>query len=210
VDRTIRPSPIVPNLPKFTPIIPVRRPDIFDSSDWVYEIKHDGFRALAYLEAGRCRLVSRKGNEMKRFDDLAVAIAKELKVSNAVLDGEIVAVDESGMPAFYDLMKRKRQTLYFAFDLLWLNGRDLRDLPLLERKKILRSIVPPKSSWVGYVSFVDRGAGKLFEQVKKKDLEGLVVKRKDGKYNPQTTRWFKVINTAYSQKVGRQEFFQKN
>jgi bifunctional non-homologous end joining protein LigD len=58
---------MVPNLPKFSPIIPVRRPDIFDGSDWVYELKYDGFRALAYVEDGRCRFVSRKGNEMKRF-----------------------------------------------------------------------------------------------------------------------------------------------
>lgn len=74
-------------------------------------------------------------------------MGKELKVNNAVLDGEVVAVDESGMPAFYDLMKRKRQAVYFAFDLLWLNGKDLRDLPLLERKKILRSVIPQKSTW---------------------------------------------------------------
>jgi ATP-dependent DNA ligase len=59
---------------------------------------------------------------MKRFEDVCVALGKELKVSNAVLDGEVAAVDESGMPAFYDLMERKRQAVYFAFDRLWLNG----------------------------------------------------------------------------------------
>jgi bifunctional non-homologous end joining protein LigD len=121
--------------PKISPIIPERRPDIFEHPDWVYELKHDGFRALAYLDQGLCRLVSRSGNEMKRFEDLHASLGKELKVKNAVLDGEIVAVDETGLPAFYDLMKRKREVVYFAFDLLWLNGKDLRDLPLLERKK---------------------------------------------------------------------------
>jgi bifunctional non-homologous end joining protein LigD len=132
---------------------------------------------------------------------------KELKVTDAVLDGEIVAVDESGMPAFYDLMKRKRQVVYFAFDVLWLNGEDLRELTLLERKRILRSIILKKSSWIGYVSFVDRQATKLFELVKAKDLEGMVVKRKDGKYRPET-RWYKVLNPAYSQKAGGADFFQ--
>jgi bifunctional non-homologous end joining protein LigD len=146
---------------------------------------------------------------MKRFDDLGASMGKELKVRNAVLDGEIVAVDASGMPVFYDLKTRKRQAVYFAFDLLWLNGEDLRELPLLERKKILRSIIPRKSSWVGYVSFVDRHALKLFELVKLRDLEGLVVKRKDGKYK-LAARWFKVLNPTYSQKASRQEFFQKN
>jgi ATP-dependent DNA ligase len=64
----------------------VRRPDIFESAEWVYEVKHDGFRALAYLDEGRCRFVFRKGNEMKRFEDLCSAIAKEVKVKNAVFD----------------------------------------------------------------------------------------------------------------------------
>jgi bifunctional non-homologous end joining protein LigD len=201
---------MVPNFPKFSPIIPVRRPDILDGPDWVFEIKYDGFRALAYLDEGRCRFVSRKGNEMKRFDDLSSAIRKQLKIKTAVLDGEIVALDESGMPAFYRLMRRQRQATYFAFDLLWLDGKDLRELPLVERKKILRSILSKKSSWIGYVSFIEHTRAKrLFELVKAKDLEGLVVKRKDGKYTP-AVRWFKVLNPTYSQKAGRQEFFQRN
>ena len=91
--------------PKISPIIPVRRRDIFESPDWVYEVKHDGFRALAYLQQGKCRFVSRRGNEMKRFDELAALISKGLRVKNAVLDGEILALDNDGMPAFYDLMK---------------------------------------------------------------------------------------------------------
>src|SRR6185295_14049906 len=153
-------------VPKVAPIIPVRRRDLFQSAEWVYELKHDGFRALAYLDGGRCRLISRRGNEMKRFADLAACIAKEVKVSDAALDGEIVALDGTGRPAFYDLMKRQCQPVYYAFDILWLNGRDVRELSLIERKKILRKVIPRKSSSVGCVSFVDRGALKLFELVK--------------------------------------------
>ena len=70
---------------------------------------------------------------MKRFNDLASLVAKELKVKEAVLDGEIVALDGTGKPAFYDLMKRQCQAVYYAFDILWLNGRDLRNLSLLDR-----------------------------------------------------------------------------
>ena len=194
--------------PKISPIIPVRRRDLFESAEWVYELKHDGFRALAYLDAGRCRLISRRGNEMKRFTDLSGCIAKELKVTDAVLDGEVCALDGDGRPAFYDLMKRQCQAVYYAFDILWLNGRDLRDLPLVERKKILRKVTTRKSSSVGCVSYVDRDALKLFELVKKSDLEGLVVKRKDGKYSQQTL-WYKILNPTYTQKTGRQEFFQR-
>ena len=104
-------------------------------------------------------------------------------------------------------MKRNCRAVYYAFDILWLNGRDLRELSLLERKKILRSTIPRKSSRIGFVSHIDRGTLKLFELVKKSDLEGLVVKRKDGKYAQQTL-WYKVLNPAYTQKLGRQELFQ--
>ena len=71
-------------VPKISPIIAVRRRDLFESADWVYELNHDGFRALAYLDAKRCRLISRRGNEMKRFGDLCACIAKELKVKDAI------------------------------------------------------------------------------------------------------------------------------
>jgi len=70
-------------------------------------------------------------------------------------------------------------------------------LPLVDRKKILRKIIPRRSSWVGCVSYVDRGALKLFEIVKKRDLEGLVVKRKDAKYTAQTL-WYKILNPGYT------------
>jgi bifunctional non-homologous end joining protein LigD len=103
--------------PKISPIVPVRRRDLFESREWLYELKHDGFRALAYIGEGRCRLISRRGNEMKRFADLAARIAKELKVKDAVLDGEIVALDAAGKPAFYDLMKRQSQPVYYVFDI---------------------------------------------------------------------------------------------
>jgi bifunctional non-homologous end joining protein LigD len=130
--------------PKISPSSPNAGRGIFKHPDWVYELKHDGFRALAYLDQGRCRFVSRKGNEMKRFEDLGAAIRKQLKIKTAVLDGEIVALDESGMPAFYRLMRRKCHAVYYAFELLWLDGKELRELPLLKRKKILRSIPPAK------------------------------------------------------------------
>ena len=84
---------------------------------------------------------------MKRFTDLATCIAKELKVTDGVLDGEIVAVDGNGRPAFYDLMKRQCRPVYYGFDILWLNGRDLRSCRLLERKRF--SVIPCKFSWVG-------------------------------------------------------------
>jgi len=105
-------------------------------------------------------------------------------------------------------MKRNCQPVFYAFDIIWFNGRDLRELSLLERKKILRKVIPRKSSLVGCVSYADKNALKLFELVKKNYLEGLVVKRKDAKYSEQTF-WYKVLNPTYTQKAGRHEFFQR-
>jgi bifunctional non-homologous end joining protein LigD len=142
----------VTSFPRITPIIPVRRSAPFEHADWVYELKYDGFRALAYVSEGQCRLISRRGNQLKRFEALCGSIPIEVKANNAVIDGEVVALGASGMPALYDLLKRRSRIVYFAFDLLWMDGEDLHALPLLQRKRLLRSIIPRKSPWVGYVN----------------------------------------------------------
>ena len=111
----------------------------FDHPDWVFELKHDGFRAVAYIEQGKCRLVSRRDFQYKRFDKLCAAIGKELRVKDAILDGEIVCLDSAGRSIFTPLLfRRSENPCFYAFDLLWLNGRDLRKQPLLERKRLLR------------------------------------------------------------------------
>jgi len=118
-------------LPRVQPIAPTWRKEPFDDPDWLFEFKYDGFRALCYLEQRRNRLISRNGNIMTRFDELAERVAGVLDVDDAILDGEIIAVDETGRPQFYDLLLRgTRSSRYVAFDLLWLNGVDLRPLPL--------------------------------------------------------------------------------
>ena len=83
---------------------------------------------------------------MKRFADLSACIVKELKVKDAILDGEIVALDGSGQAGFLQLDETGIPAVYYAFDILWLNGRDVRNLSLVERKKILRKVLPRNSS----------------------------------------------------------------
>ena len=100
-----------------------RRPEPFDSEEYIYEPKIDGFRSLAYVENGQCDLVSRNGNTFRNFKDLAQWIGENLRVENAVLDGEIACVDDSGRSVFNDLLFRQRECVFFAFDLLFLNGR---------------------------------------------------------------------------------------
>ena len=99
------------------------------------------------MEDGKARLVSRHGNRFKSFPRLTTAIGSALEVQDAVLDGEIVHLGPDGVPQFYDLMRRRSPQHFFAFDLLWLNGCDLRRLPLLERKALLREIVAPQPAY---------------------------------------------------------------
>jgi bifunctional non-homologous end joining protein LigD len=122
-------------LPRVQPVAPARRAKPFDDPEWLFDLKYDGFRALCYLEQGGGRLISRNGNPMSRFERLSDQIAASLDVADAILDGEVIAADETGRPQFYDLLRQRRAPAYVAFDLLWLNGADLRPLPLSERRR---------------------------------------------------------------------------
>ena len=106
---------------------------------FIYELKYDGFRAIAYIESGVCRLVSRRGNVYKSFAPLRESLAALDRTT--VLDGEIVVLDGAGRPQFYDLLRRRGRPVFYAFDCLALDGRDLRARPLLERKRILAKLV---------------------------------------------------------------------
>jgi bifunctional non-homologous end joining protein LigD len=179
----------------------------FDHPDWLFEPKLDGFRALAYVEGGTARLASRNGNTFKSFAALTTALAAALPARDAVLDGEIVRLGPDGAPLFYDLMRRRSPQHYFAFDLLWIEGRDLRGLPLLERKRLLRSIIPPQPSPVLYVDHVAGSGVELFNAVCARDMEGVVAKLAAGLYTPDETTWVKIKNPRYSQAEGRADFF---
>ena len=100
-----------------------RHREPFSHPDWLFEIKHDGFRALAFVRDGACRLVSRNGNDFKSLSSLSTAIPKELKANSAVLDGEIVCLDEHGRSQFNELLFHRGEPRFYAFDLLWREGK---------------------------------------------------------------------------------------
>src|ERR1700730_9738880 len=100
------------------PMTLTRRAQPFSHPEWLFEIKHDGFRALAYVQAGQCQLVSRKMYVYKRFADLTEQIAASLNVQGAVLDGEIVCLDKTGKSQFKRLMYRRGAAYFYAFDIL--------------------------------------------------------------------------------------------
>ena len=166
-------------------------PQAWDHPDWLWEIKYDGFRSLSCVDSGTCRLVSRKHTPYRHFKALEAAILATFD-HDVVLDGEIVCLDAHGQPQFYDLLWHRAEPWFYAFDVLYLHGRDLRDQPLLERKRILRSLIPPQPCRVLYAGHIKAHGVQLFQAAVERDLEGVVAKHRDGRYTPEATTWVKV------------------
>jgi bifunctional non-homologous end joining protein LigD len=179
----------------------------FDDPNFIFELKMDGFRGMAYIDDGRCELVSRRRNPYKSFGDLQNSLA-QLRVKNAVIDGEIVCLDSEGRSIFNELLFRRGCPVFYGFDILFLNDRDLRQLPLIERKEILRRVIeksaPPDVLCGKYIE--ERGVD-LFDEVVRRNLEGMVAKRKNGIYTT-VSGWLKVKNPLYTQSEQRYELFE--
>ena len=114
----------------------------FDHDAWLYELKLDGFRALAEIRGHVCRLISRRGYDFSKWTLLNEEIAHSVRARSAVLDGEIVCFAPDGRTRFYTLMLRRDWPHYAAFDLVEVDDEDLRSRPLIERKRRLRAIMP--------------------------------------------------------------------
>jgi bifunctional non-homologous end joining protein LigD len=181
----------------------------FDHADWLFEVKHDGFRALAYIHDGSARLVSRNGNTFKSFPGLCAWLGEQVSVRDAILDGEIVCLGPDGRTLFDPLLYRRADPHLFAFDCLWLNGSDLRALPLIERKRILRGIVPPQPARLLHVEHVAERGCDLYRAACELDLEGIVAKLAGAPYAQEPPSWFKIKNPNYTQAIGRRERFDR-
>jgi bifunctional non-homologous end joining protein LigD len=167
--------------------------------------------ASALWHSGQCRLVSRRNHEYKSFHELCASIAAHLRGGTAVLDGEIVCLDQFGRSQFYELMFRRGQPFFYAFDLLWLDGEDLRPLPLLTRKARLRKLIGQrKGSRLLYLDHIERNGSQFFAKACELDLEGVVAKWKAGAYIADNRRssWVKIKNPNYSQIEGREDLFE--
>jgi bifunctional non-homologous end joining protein LigD len=195
----------------FQPMLLGRRAEAFTHSDWLFELKYDGFRALAFIHHGVCRLVSRNGNTFKSFESLSLALPRQLHTHSAVLDGEIVCLDSDGRSNFADLFYRRREPIFVAFDLLATNGGDKRILPLVERKTALKRLLRSRPTSTLYCSHVESDGERLFQLACQNDLEGIVAKNKYSPYlaGREGTTWFKIRNRAYSQWEGRNDMFER-
>jgi bifunctional non-homologous end joining protein LigD len=166
---------------------------------WMHESKYDGYRILSTLQGRGVRLDSRNGLDWtERFAEIADAI-KKLDVDSAVLDGEIVVLNKAGLSSFSALQshlsgKAKKGFVYYVFDLLYLNGVDLREAPLLARKKLLRALLRSnKNSPIQFTPHQVAQGEKAFESACRDDLEGIISKRIDSPYRSgRSLDWVKT------------------
>jgi ATP-dependent DNA ligase len=152
---------------------------------WSHEVKFDGYRSQMIIDGAGVRIFTRRGLDWTaKYRDLAVA-AGSLDVENAIIDGEIIVLNDKGLSDFAELRKaitRRQHDLYFvAFDLLHLNGRDLRDMALEERREILVGMIPPDIR-IQFSQDLPGEAKAIFHLVDQAGLEGMVSKRRDSKY----------------------------
>lgn len=176
----------------------------FSRSNWLFEIKWDGYRAVASKKKDKVELYSRNGLDFAQ-KYAPVAEALRLIKHDVILDGEIVVVDDHGQPHFEWLQSWHKdphgQLKYYAFDILWCDGHDVRTMPLIQRKALLKHVLP-KNDVLQYSDHVEDDGEKLFEQMKKRGLEGMVAKRADSPYREDVRGqdWLKV-KTGQRQEV---------
>jgi len=205
-----KPAPMPKNLTPMLAQIGKGAPPI--SADWLFEVKWDGVRALCYLENGKARMVSRNGNAIDRqYPELSI-LPHHIKASSAILDGEIAALDARGVPSFELLQRRinvaeasaiatlarKDPVVLFVFDLLYLDGHDLRGVPLIERKRLLQEILSPGDG-INYSNHFEGNGPDLLAAAKQQGLEGIVGKRANSLYESRRgSDWVKWKVTASS------------
>jgi bifunctional non-homologous end joining protein LigD len=186
-------------MPQFlAPMLPTLIKEPFDSPDWIFEPKLDGYRAIAVIDAsGRGRIWSRNHLALEpKFPTVGEAVAR-LNLRSTILDGEIVALDNEGIPRFQLLQRwQKRPTapvVYYVFDIPWSEGQDLTSKPVLERRQRLAQIISPiEGIQVG--SWIPNRGQDLFSVAQEKGFEGIVAKRIASIYQPgqRTKDWLKI------------------
>jgi len=177
----------------------------FDGENWIFEIKWDGYRAIASFINGKTELYSRNNISFKeRY--IPVASALTGFSNNVVVDGEVVALDESGLSRFQYLQNWQKdqqgELVYYVFDLLWIDGYDITHLRLVERKRILQQILPA-GDVIRFSDHVEENGKQFFELAKKQGLEGIIAKNKSSTYdfNLRSRNWLKIKAAARQEAV---------
>jgi bifunctional non-homologous end joining protein LigD len=189
---------------QYSPMLATSAKDVPTGADWLFEVKWDGYRAIADVRGGDATLTSRNGNDLtQRFRSTATAIERAVKTPDCVLDGEVCALDEEGRATFSAMQQGKTGTRYVfvAFDVLEVDGQPVIDLPLTERHERLAALIDRRRRDVQVSETFDDGRA-LYEAAKKQRFEGIMAKKRDSRYLPgrRTRDWLKIKTH------GRQEF----
>jgi len=168
----------------------------FDGEGWVFEIKFDGYRTIGEIKNSNVEIYSRNNISFNSRFGSIVRSLKEIK-TNAILDGELVVLDKDGVSRFQLLQnynqRQEGNLTYFVFDLLYLKEYDLRDLPLIERKNLLKEIIPAASN-IKYSDHIEEKGRSFFSLCKKKGLEGIIAKKANSIYysGQRSKEWLKI------------------
>jgi bifunctional non-homologous end joining protein LigD len=187
--------------------------DPFSDPEWIFETKWDGFRAVCFVKGGKVRFLSRNQIEMTpQYPELA-DVGKQVEAKEAILDGEIVALDQDGMPRFQLLQPRvgrksglqslrgKGKIVYYVFDLLYCDGYDLTRCSVVDRKQMLEQILRPSSS-MKLSEYIEADGKAFFKEIEKFNLEGMIAKRANSPYVPKrSSDWLKVKTIQRSEVV---------
>jgi len=192
--KKAQPTPMPKNI---EPMLATLVSEPINEAEWVYEMKWDGYRAVAYIKNNKVDICSRNNKSFnQKFYPLHEAL--EQWNINAVVDGEIVVVNEQGLPDFSGLQlwrsEADGQLFYYLFDILWLDGYSIMHLPLEERKELLKSIIPKGSSHLRFSDIIEDNGDKAFELAKQLHLEGVMAKKSGSIYTigKRTRDWLKI------------------
>src|SRR5579884_2251549 len=186
----------------YKPMLATLSADLPHGGQWRYEVKWDGYRALAYVRSGECELVSRNGNSLTaRFPEVAKAVPRALKTPSAVVDGEVCALDEQGRPSFSAMQQGTGRLVFYVFDVLEVEGDPLVDCALEFRQARLAELLDRRNQTVRLSEAFEDGEA-LLEAARQQGLEGVMAKQLGSKYceGKRTRYWLKVKTH------GRQEF----
>jgi bifunctional non-homologous end joining protein LigD len=183
-------------LPGITPVSLTPCRDAFDDPAWLFEPAYDGVRALVYRSSNRWEIRPVRDVRVPRLAELTARVARLLEGRQAILDGIIVALDQEGKPVLRDLLRGQGYLAFAGFDLLWMDGEDLRRRPLAERRQRLSNLLPQDTGPLYKVLAMEEHGRALYGAVRKMDLPGIVAKRLSDPYAPETI-WYRIENPAH-------------
>jgi bifunctional non-homologous end joining protein LigD len=179
------------------PCLPTKTDKLPSGSEWLHEIKHDGFRVIARKKGAQIRLYSRPGNDLTYRFPLILETLARLRSGSCIIDGEAVACDDNGVTSFNRVRHRHNgeSIFLYAFDLIELNGDDLRPDPLEGRKASLEMILAKAGPGIRFNEHMEDDGETVFRHAFKLGLEGIVSKRKDSAYRSgRSPDWLKMKN----------------